>query len=130
MWHRQAPALPESVRKLVIESGIELPEEYLTLMLHSNGGEGDLALEPGWVQIWPVEQVVELNKGYEVEKNVPGFFAFGSNGGGEMLAFDTREGKPWKVVMIPFIPMTADDAITIAEDFEDFARALGHEYDE
>jgi hypothetical protein len=130
IWHRQVSATPEAVRKLVVESRIELPEEYLTLMLHSNGGEGDLAIEPGWFQIWPAEQVIELNRGYEVEKNAPGFFAFGSDGGGEMLAFDIREGKPWKVVMIPFIPMTADHAVTIAEDFEAFVRAMGHKYDE
>jgi hypothetical protein len=129
-WDREAPASPEAIRKLVAESKIELPEEYLALLRYSNGGEGELAVEPGWFQLWPAEKVVKLNKGYEVEQNVPGFFGFGSNGGGEMLAFDTREGKPWKVVMIPFIPMMAEDAIVIAEDIRAFIQAMGHGYND
>jgi hypothetical protein len=128
-WDGEAPASSEIIRKLVAESKTELPEEYLALLLYSNGGEGELAVEPGWFQLWPAEKVVELNEGYGVEKNAPGFFGFGSNGGGEMLAFDTRECKPWKVVMIPFIPMMMEDAIVIADDFRAFIRAMGHKYD-
>lgn len=124
-WDREAPASPETVHRLVAESKIELPEEYLALLLYSNGGEGELAVEPGWFQLWPAEKVIELNEGYGVGKNAPGFFGFGSNGGGEMLAFDTRKNKSWKVVMIPFIPMTTEDAIVIADDFKAFVQAMG-----
>lgn len=129
-WDREAPASPEAIQELVAEAEIELPEEYLTLLLYSNGGEGELAVEPGWFQLWPAEKVVGLNKGYEVEKNVPEFFGFGSSGGGEMLAFDSREGQPWKVVMIPFVPMTVEHAVVIADDFEAFIRAMGYKYSE
>jgi hypothetical protein len=52
-WDSEAPASSEIIRKLVAESNIELPEEYLALLLCSNGGEGELALEPGWFQLWP-----------------------------------------------------------------------------
>jgi len=127
-WDREVPANPESIRNLVAESKIELPEEYLTLLLYSNGGEGELAIEPGWFQLWPAEKVMEMNRLYEVERNIPGFFGFGSNGGGEMLAFDTRTGKPWKVVMLPFVPMVAEHSAGIAEDFGVFVQAMGHEF--
>lgn len=62
-------------------------------------------MDPGWFQLWPAEKVIEYNNSYKVAENVPGFFGFGSSGGGEMLAFDMRGGKPRKVVMIPFIVM-------------------------
>jgi hypothetical protein len=78
--------------------------------------------------LWPAEEVVDYNQGYEVEMNIPGFFGFGSNGGGELFAFDTRQGKPWPVVMVPFIPMIADEAIVIADDFAEFVRAIGSRY--
>ncbi len=58
MWDREAPASSESIRKLVADSPIELPEEYLALLLCSNGGEGELAVEPGWFQLWSAEKVV------------------------------------------------------------------------
>lgn len=129
-WIRETPANPDSIDRLVAESKIELSEEYLTLLRYSNGGEGDLAVRPGWFQIWPVEEVIALNEGYEVEQNVPGFFGFGSNGGGKLFAFDTRGDKPWQVVMIPFIPMTVENTIIIAKDFEVFIQAMGHEYED
>jgi hypothetical protein len=126
-WERESPANPDVVQKLVNEAQIELPDEYLELLHYSNGGEGNLAVEPGWFQIWPAENVIEFNKGYEVQKNLPGFFAFGSSGGGEMLVLDTREGLPFKVVMVPFIPMKVELAKIITENFIEFVTAMGHE---
>jgi hypothetical protein len=124
-WDRELPAEPKVIQQLLAESEIDLPEEYLTLLRHSNGGEGELDVEPGWFQLWPAEQVVEFNRGYEVAKNAPGIFGFGSNGGGEMLAFDMRCGEPWRIVMIPFIPMRIEDAKVIADDFGTFVQSMG-----
>ena len=60
-----------------------------------------------------------------IEEYIPGLFGFGSSGSGELLVFDTRGGKPWKIVMIPFVPMSAELTIVIAKDFEEFIRAIG-----
>ena len=127
-WEREPPAKSEAVQRFVAESKAELPEDYIALLHYSNGGEGELGVEPGWFQLWPAEKIIEFNRGYEVETNIPGFFGFGSNGGGEMLAFDMRGGKPWKVVMIPFIPMQAENAIVIADDFGVFLQSMGREF--
>jgi hypothetical protein len=126
-WEREPPAEIAAVQRLVAESKVELPETYIALLHYSNGGEGELGVDPGWFQLWPVEQVIELNQLYEVEANVPGFFGFGSDGGGEMLAFDMRGGKPWKVVMIPFIPMQVEYAVVIDDDFRGFLQNMGRE---
>lgn len=55
---------------------------------------------------------------------LPGFLGFGSNGGGELLAFDTRV-QPWKVCMIPFIPLDESESIVIAPDFVSLSRHFG-----
>src|SRR5688572_14806924 len=125
VWDPEEPAKLESIQKLVDNAGKELPEEYLALLRYSDGGDGVLGLEPGWLQLWSSTDVLENNKDYEIEEYIPGFFGFGSSGGGELLAFDTRRGKPWKIVMIPFVPMSAELAIVIAKDFEEFIRAIG-----
>jgi hypothetical protein len=125
VWDTKEPAKAESIERLVAEIGKDLPSEYFALLRYSNGGEGSLDIDPGWLQLWSLEEVLEHNRGYEIEEAIPGFFGFGSSGGGELLAFDTRNGKPWKVVMIPFIPMSAKEAIVIANDFEEFIRAIG-----
>jgi hypothetical protein len=104
---------------------LALPPEYIEYLHITNGGVGDLGVEPGWFVLWRTEKVVEQNEGYEVRKNVPGFFGIGSNGGGELLAFDARSEQPWPVVMSPFIPMDEAEARQVAPDFESFVRLMG-----
>jgi len=129
-WTREAPANRELVERLVTESAVRLPGEYLALLRYSNGGEGELGIEPGWFQLWPAEAVMSLNEAYEVGQNLPGFLGFGSNGGGELLAFDTQSGIAGQVYAIPFIPMTTEGARVVANDFSAFVRAMGHEYED
>ena len=128
IWDKEEPAQPESIQKLIDNAGKELPEDYLALLRYSDGGEGRLGIEPGWLQLWSSVDVLDHNKGYEIEEYIPGFFGFGSSGGGELLAFDTQSGEPCKIVMIPFIPMSAKEAVVIAKDFEEFIRAIGRDF--
>jgi hypothetical protein len=72
-----------------------IPVRYLDLLAFSNGGEGPLAIQPYWFCLDPVLTVAETieceNHG---QADLQGFLIFGSNGGGEYLAFDTRSGAP------------------------------------
>ena len=128
-WVKEAPASEKSIQTLLAESTLNLPQEYLALLKISNGGEGELGIEPGWLQLWTAEEVMEHNQGYEVQKWVPGFFGFASSGGGELLAFDTRTEQPWKIYMIPFMDMEEKNAILIAENFMSLISAMGKPFD-
>lgn len=128
-WIPSQPATSESLARLQSMAGVSLPSAYLSYLRRVGGGEGDLGVEPGWIQFWPVEEVLELNLAYEIRQNLPGFLGFGSNGGGELLAFDMREGGDPPVVMVPFIPMCADEAQLIATSFEELVRHLPGEVD-
>ena len=125
--HREPAADPGAVAALSAASGAEWPDQYLALLGISNGGGGPLGVEPGWFQLWPAEEVLASNRGYEVQENAPGLIGFGSNGGGELLAFDTRRGQPWPVVMVPFIGMGMDAVVEIAKDFKEFLHATGRD---
>lgn len=114
-----------AIRELIAAAGVPLPPEYVEYLRITNGGEGDLAVSPGWFQIWPAEQVVELNSSYAVRENLPGFFGIGSNGGGDLLAFDARSEPPWPITTIPFIPMGEAEAEQVAPDFETFVHLMG-----
>lgn len=119
------PASAEAIDRLVAECGVELPPAYVEQLCQSNGGAGDLAVEPGWIQFWPAEEILEANAGYEVAENIPGFFGFGSSGGGELLAFRIIDGRAEKIFMIPFIPMEESYALLVAETFEDLRQHIG-----
>jgi len=124
-WVRSQPASLESVARLEAMAGFKLPPAYLNHLRQVGGGEGELDVDPGWIQFWSAEEVVELNGAYEVRQNIPGFFGFASNGGGELLAFDLREEGDPPVVMVPFIPMSVTEARHVANTFEELRGRLG-----
>jgi hypothetical protein len=100
-----------------------LPLDYVQFLQRMNGGEGFLG-EHAYVALWRVEELRERNAGYEVAEVAPGLFLFGSNGGGEAFAFDTRSGQ-FRIVAVPFIGMgDLADAIVIATNFRAFLEAL------
>jgi hypothetical protein len=127
-WTRQPPAADEAIEELVRTAGIPLPPEYLAFLRETNGGEGELGVQPGWFVMWHAEEVVSFNRDYEVAANAPGLLGFGSSGGGELLAFDTRGGQPYPVVAVPFIGMSAKDALLVAPSFATFETAMGGEW--
>jgi hypothetical protein len=58
---RRDPASAEAFDRLVAESGIPLPEDYVAFIASSNGGEGDVGR--AWVEFWPVERVTAELRG-------------------------------------------------------------------
>lgn len=126
-WTRRPPATNEALQALTANCDFELPEEYLSFLRYSNGGEGSLCIEPWYFQLCSAEEVIAYNQGYNVEEFLPGWLAIGSNGGGDMLAICKRDGSPCPVYMVPFIPMAESDAVQIAHDFEMFVMALGRD---
>ncbi len=69
------------------------------------------------------ERIEAKNHGQE---DLQGFLIIGSNGGGEYIAFDTRNGAPWPIVMIDMVA-GGDSAEVIAPDFETFYHRIGVE---
>jgi hypothetical protein len=75
---------------LMLQLGRRLPSDYLTFMLVTNGAEGKVG--SSYVIIWPVEEVLQLNKSYGVSEFAPNLVLFGSDGGTKGYGFDT--GSP------------------------------------
>lgn len=125
LWHRHPPAAAWQIARLRAESGLELPWPYLHLLQTSNGGDGLLPVAPGRFVLWPAQEVLELNRRFDVDDNYPGLFGFGSDGGATLLALDARSATaPWPVVCVPFIGL-ADEIATVAASFEAFRLLLG-----
>ncbi len=70
--------------------------------------------------LWPLEDIERFNAEYEVPKYAPGFLCFGTNGGGELLAFDATG----TVFYMPAIGMEPKYAIRVAASWADFAQLI------
>ena len=100
--------------------GLALPDAYLAYLRSGGRTEGGLRIDPGWFQLWAEGEIERMNLGYHVAKYVPGYLGFGSNGGGELLAFDSTG----RIVMIPFIPMDPEHAVVVAQSWQEFEEAM------
>jgi hypothetical protein len=103
-----------------------LPNDYVELIRSVNGAEGELSIDPGWFQLWPVEEVLNLNHSYAVAEFHPRYFGFGSSGGGVMFAFKRDAEDSSKVFGIPFDSIDPKDIRVGAETFVAFAEAMGY----
>ena len=97
---------------------MKLPEEYLEYLETGKPTYGFTDLElGGYFELEPVDTIEEMNKDVEIEKYAPGYTAFASDGGGELLAFD----KLGKVYSIPLIGMDSKAAVLIASSWSEYA---------
>ena len=84
--------------------------------LASNGKfEGFTVGESGYIQLWKIEDLPAINSEIFIEELAPGYLAFASDGGNEVLAFD-GVGAIYK---LPMIGMELEQAIKIANSFSE-----------
>lgn len=96
------------------DSGVRLPDDYRSFLMRSNGGEGFIGKH--YLTLWMAQELHQKNTDYQVKEYAPGFFMFGSSGGGDGFAFDMRS-TPYRVMQVPFIGMSVDDAFFVADSF-------------
>lgn len=117
------PAEATAVARLEAQSGIRLPRGYKDFLQYQNGGEGYIG--NSYATLWPAEQLLEMNKNHKVAERAPGLFLFGSYGGGEALAFDTRT-EAGMIVSVPFLGMGLREALPVASGFDNFLEELSN----
>ena len=125
-WRAEAPATEADIALLESRANRDLPREYVELLRFGNGGEGPLALSPLWFQLYAVKDCIALCLNQEILERFPTFMFFGSNGGLESIAFDVREGPPWRIVVVDQIAGT-ESAEEIAPNIGAFIEAIGTE---
>jgi hypothetical protein len=116
------PASYDAVARCQANLRFSLPADYVQFLEQMNGGEGFIG--KNFLRAWPIEDLIQFNKDFFVDVAAPELFLFGSNGGGEAFAFDTRSLAP-PIVAVPFI-VSLEDATAIAPSFSSFLKHLYH----
>ena len=112
----ESPAATPTESKYMLPS---IPRQYSDYLATHGIFEGFTVegSRPGYVALWPLNEICSNNADVEIEAYAPGFLAFGGDGGGELLAFD----ETGAVFMLPMIGMAPDCAIRIADSFLELA---------
>lgn len=123
-WRRVDGASPAEIAELRSFLTFDPPAEYLELLTFSNGGEGELSLEPLWFELFDIAFAIQLWRDERYRTEYPDLFFFGSNGGLESIAFDMSARRPWPIVMVDCIA-GLDSAREIAPSITNFIERLG-----
>ncbi|MDQ5823653.1 MAG: SMI1/KNR4 family protein [Chloroflexota bacterium] len=110
----------EVVERVQKELGFELPSDYANFVTLHNGGQGWVG--SSYLMLWSVEKIAAVTEEAGFAEFCPGFYIFGSNGGGEAYAFDARSGD-LSIVEVPYIG-GPEDAIYCGRTFQEFFEFL------
>jgi hypothetical protein len=94
---------------------LQLPGDYKEFLQFTNGLEGET--KDNYLVLWSAEELVELNKAYNVTEFVSNIIIIGSDGAEEAFAFDTTN---MSVVKLPFIGMGYIANEKLSDTFEGF----------
>jgi hypothetical protein len=115
-FNAHGPALEDDVRALNARyPGI--PLTYLDFLRKNDGGDGWFPTGR-YFRFWRASEIESDNEAYGIPEFSPDFVLFGSDGGGEAYAFDTRE-HPWVVGELPFVGISGTDFIRLGT-FDEF----------
>jgi hypothetical protein len=118
------PAPIDKISEVESKIGKSLPDDYKNFLLISNGGEGEVG-EEGYVQLWQVEEILELNQSYGFDKHAPGLLIIGSNGGGFNYGIDLRKDETMYIMIDP-VSMTKD-IFSGGNSFEELLEKIGRD---
>lgn len=120
-FRANAPSSAAQISSAEAALGVALPADYRTFLEMSDGGEGFVG--DHYLVLWRAAELHPFNRDAEVSEYADGLVGFGSDGGGEMFAFDTRFQPP-PVVIVSFIGMSHEEAVVVADDFTGLLRRM------
>ncbi len=127
-WHKVEGASANAIAALKSLVPVDLPESYYLLLAFSNGGEGPLAVQPLWLQLYPAEEAAQIQREGTFREVFEGLFVIGGNGGGEAVAFDLRENAPYPVVAFDMTNIDLQQSIRpIAPSFDAAMDLIGRD---
>lgn len=90
----------KKIQNVEKEMNLKFPQEYIDILLFSNGFTGSIG-EKGWFELWKIEELVENNKMYKFSTQLPGILIIGSNQGGFNYGIDLRTETPHYIMVDP-----------------------------
>lgn len=103
--------------------GVKFPPDYRDIITLSDGL--DERLPNAHLVLWSLEDVIEINgrDAYGFLESLPGLLLIGSDGGGELLAFDLRT-EPATVVLVNAVCSSWDEISPQADSMRDLVASL------
>lgn len=114
----QQGATREEIRQDEQALGCTFPSDYVEFLTCTNGLDLD---EPAGLNLFPTEEIADLNSGYGIPGFMPGWLLIGTDGGGEGILIDcTAPDGP--IYRVPLVALLPEDAICLAPSLSEWVR--------
>ena len=108
-----------SIEEIERMAKFKLPIDYRTYLENYLGFEDTIGEE--YVRLWDLDELVEMNKDYEIADYLQNILGIGTNGGGEFIGIELTKKKKHRIILVPFIGMDEKEYhIEIGTSFSDF----------
>ena len=118
---QESPVSPAAEEALRLWLGRPLPAAYVAFLRETNGAELATHDRDGdCLCLWHAEEIPEYNRGYGIQKWLPGTFAIGSDGGDDAILLDmtvSSDPEAWPVVRVGFGALARDEFCQQAASF-------------
>lgn len=126
-WHRLTGASEGDLSALRLAAPEGVPSQYFDLLARTNGGEGPLPVQPCWFVLSSADQALNDWTSGTFSEFFPGLFVFGTNGGGEAFAFDTKSTGARIVCFDTTNIDLAESVVELATSMGDFIDLIGRD---
>jgi hypothetical protein len=113
------PPTTKEVESFLKEIKFKLSIGFIDFFKETNGA--DISSDQKYILLWPLTDMIQLNKEYNVDVYAPEFFIFGSDGGDTAYAIEKKTGY---IFEMPFIGMSKEEAVIICQSFSDFIKSI------
>lgn len=116
-WHKIAATTEGAIKEIEKTLKIDFPDDYKSFLLWSDGGEGEIG--DNYVSVWKVEDIVQLNKDYQIQSYLSDkYLGIGTDGGGTVFGFNLSNNKA--IFKCPLGDLESSSIKTLAPTFESF----------
>lgn len=115
---------PNLVKQFQHDAPPNLPRTYLRFMQACNGARGKIPYDTGYLELWPLERVIDRNREHGVDRALPGFFAFGTDGADELFLFDLRKDDGAPVCSVSAKDASAAKVAPLTNSFSEFLEGI------
>ena len=116
---KREPLTAKEVGAFLEQINFQPPVGFIEFFSTSNGAE--FYNDKICIILWPLTDMIKLNKDYQVDEFATGFFAFGSDGGDTAFCLGKKTGQIYEM---PFIGMSMEEAALSHESFLDLLDLL------
>jgi SMI1/KNR4 family protein SUKH-1 len=121
---RDPPPDPSQVKQFSEHAPPNLPRTYIRFMEACDRARGKIPYDTGYIEFFALEAVLDENKAHHIRESLPGFFAFGSDGGEELYVFDLRKEDGAPVCTVSAKSASVGGVSAITNSFSEFLEGI------